>query len=51
MKYKRQALNAINNMMLDGHTVHSASKALNLPHWQVAEWIVGSYRNISEQTA
>ena len=38
MKYKRQALNAINGMMLDGHTVHSASNALNLPHWYYRRW-------------
>ena len=38
MKYKRQALNAINGMMLDGQTVRSASNALSLPHWYYRRW-------------
>jgi hypothetical protein len=38
MKYKRQALNAINDMMLDGHTIRSTSNALNLPHWYYMRW-------------
>jgi hypothetical protein len=38
MKYKRQTFNAINNMMLDGHTVCSASNALNPPHWYYRRW-------------
>ena len=33
MKYKRQAINAINDMMLHGHTIRTVSNALNLPHW------------------
>ena len=38
MKYKRQAINAINDMMLHGHTVRTASNALNLPHWYYRRW-------------
>ena len=38
MKYKRQAINAINDMMLHGHTVCTASNALNLPHWYYRRW-------------
>ncbi len=38
MKYKRQAINAINDMMLHGHTVRTVSNALNLPHWYYRRW-------------
>jgi hypothetical protein len=38
MKYMQQAINAINSMMLQGHTVRTASNALNLPRWYYRRW-------------
>ena len=38
MKFKRQALNSINDMMLHGHSVRTASNALNLPHFYYKKW-------------
>ena len=38
MKFKRQALNSINDMMLHGHSVRTASAALNLPHFYYKRW-------------
>ena len=38
MKFKRQALNSINDMMLHGHSVRTASNALNLPHFYYKRW-------------
>jgi hypothetical protein len=38
IKYKRQAINTINNFMLHGHTICTASNAFNLPHWYYRRW-------------
>ena len=38
MKYKRQAINAISDMMLHRHTSCTASNALNLPNWYYRRW-------------
>ena len=38
IKYKRHAINAINVLMLHGHTVSTASKELNIPHWYYRRW-------------
>ena len=38
MKFKHQALNSINDMMLHGQSVRTASAALNLPHFYYKRW-------------
>jgi hypothetical protein len=38
IKYKHQVINAINDLILHGHTVRTASNKLRLPHWYYKCW-------------
>jgi hypothetical protein len=38
IKYKRYAINAINDRMLGGYTLCAAAEELNIPHWYYKRW-------------
>jgi hypothetical protein len=38
IKYKRYAINAINDLMLSGYTLCPAAEELNIPHWYNKRW-------------
>ena len=38
VKYKRHAINAINDLMLRRYTPCAATKELNIPHWYYKRW-------------
>ena len=38
IKYKWQAMHAIDNHILHGHSLHTASEELKVPHWYYESW-------------